>query len=156
FSPDGGRIASGGADETVKVWSLARSVCPGVAARPRAEAHELAVLGDPRLQHWDEVRCVAVSPDGKLIASGGNDHVIRLWDASTGQEVRVLTGHHGDVVGVVFLKELNRLASASWDGTVWVWEVTTGKVVRTLRGRPFGPEQPEGEGVSLLDPSLIL
>ncbi len=45
---------------------------------------------------------VAYSPDGKLVATGGRDLSLRLWDAATGKEVRKMTGHRGDVFGVAF------------------------------------------------------
>src|SRR5262245_66165875 len=46
--------------------------------------------------------CLAFSPDGKLIASGGADNRIRLWDPNTGKEVRILEGHQGYVNCVAF------------------------------------------------------
>jgi serine/threonine-protein kinase len=55
--------------------------------KPAAPLPELvAVLGDPRRRHWGPVQCVALSPDGNLIASGGHDNSVRIWDAATGQE----------------------------------------------------------------------
>src|SRR5262245_26929863 len=47
----------------------------------------VAVIGSHRGRHWDEVAAVAVSPDGKRIASGGYDRAVRLWNAKTLREV---------------------------------------------------------------------
>ncbi|HEX5706165.1 MAG TPA: hypothetical protein VFX96_02645, partial [Pyrinomonadaceae bacterium] len=52
--------------------------------------------------HSAAVLAVAFSPDGKLIASGGGDRKIKLWDASARAEVRTFTGHAGKVLGVAF------------------------------------------------------
>jgi serine/threonine protein kinase len=65
--PDNKLVASGSADETVRLWDSATG-----AARHTPQGH----LG------W--VKAVAFSPDGKLVASGSNDKTVRLWDSATG------------------------------------------------------------------------
>ena len=52
--------------------------------------------------HDAEVRSVAFSPDGKLLASGSGDNTVKLWDAATGAEVRTLSGHSRWVTSVAF------------------------------------------------------
>src|SRR5262249_19880672 len=47
-----------------------------------------AVLGDSRLKHWHGVNSVALSRDGKLLASAGYDGAVRLWDPATGKAIR--------------------------------------------------------------------
>src|SRR4051794_21088665 len=61
-------------------------------------AELVAVLGEHRGRHWGTVRCVALSPDGKLLASGGDDQIIRLWTVATMREWAVLYGHLGPVL----------------------------------------------------------
>ncbi len=59
---------------------------------------------------------------------------MRLWDPDTGQEVRVLSGHAGAILGLAFNRDGRRLASAGADKTVRLWDTATGNVVRILRG----------------------
>jgi eukaryotic-like serine/threonine-protein kinase len=90
---------------------------------------------------------LAFSPDGKYIASGGNDFTVRIWDATTGQLIHNLTGHSHFIADVAFSPNGKRLASTSTDNTVRVWDVTTGGVIHTLKGHTssvwnpvFGPD----------------
>jgi WD40 repeat protein len=87
--------------------------------------------------------CVS-APDGKILATGGFDGVIRLWDVSTRKELRALEGHGDGVRGVTFSSDGKLLASvggsktdnAPQDGAVdrsiRLWDVDTGKEVRRL------------------------
>ena len=103
---------------------------------------------------------MAFSPDGRLLASGGGvldwrnvrgsdhpaDRTIKLWDVSTGSEVRTLAGSEGEITAVVFSPDGHTLASASgaiqrfergeWvmDRVVRLWDVETGRTTRELSG----------------------
>jgi WD40 repeat protein len=88
----------------------------------------------PQAGHIGAVMSVVYSPDGHLIASGGLDRTIRLWDATTGNEVRSLVGHEGGVYAVAFSPDGSLLASASDDQTVRIWNVRDGSPLRKLGG----------------------
>src|SRR5262249_48146488 len=75
-----------------------------------------------------EILCTAAcSPDGKHVASGTTDGVVRLWDATTGAEVRKFHGHEAPVNAVSFTPDGTALVSAGSDRTVRVWDIATGK-----------------------------
>jgi WD40 repeat protein len=76
---------------------------------------------------------IAVSPDGRRIASGMGDRTVRLWDAETGRVLDILRGHSDLVFDVAFSPDGNDLASASYDKTSRVWDLTTRRH-RVLRG----------------------
>ncbi|MGH8901458.1 MAG: WD40 repeat domain-containing protein, partial [Egibacteraceae bacterium] len=93
-------------DQTVRLWDVA--------------SHE--PVGQPLTGHIGWVWSVGFSPDGKLLASGGEDQTVRLWDVASRQPVgQPLTGHIGWVRSVGFSPDGKLLASASVDGTVRLW-----------------------------------
>jgi WD40 repeat protein len=82
--------------------------------------------------HKGWVRAVAVSPDGKTVASCGNDNAIRLWKTEDGAPVRTLEGHASHVYNVAFHPDGTRLASCDLKGVVKDWNLKTGASDREL------------------------
>lgn len=84
-------------------------------------------------EHSNGAKCVAWSPDGMALASGGRDHVVRIWRWG-GKDALQLQGHARAVNAVAWSRDGRRLASASSDGTVRLWDVDTGKTLQVLNG----------------------
>jgi WD40 repeat protein len=83
--------------------------------------------------HNGPVWAVALSGDGRLLASGSWDGRAKLWEASSGQLLATLHGHTGPVTDVALSGDGGLLASGGEDGTVRLWEAGNGTCLRTLR-----------------------
>ncbi len=81
------------------------------------KGHELAVIS------------VAVSPDSNYVATGSRDKTAKLWELSTGREVRSFLGHQASVNGVDFSTDGKFLITSSGDKTARIWEVETGREI---------------------------
>ncbi|MEH1947537.1 MAG: serine/threonine-protein kinase [Nostoc sp.] len=84
--------------------------------------------------HENSVLSVAITPDGKTIASSGDDGTIKLWNLATGKLIASLNGHFRQVNVVVISPDGKLLVSASDDNTIKIWNLATRKQIRTLIG----------------------
>ncbi|MEE3852168.1 hypothetical protein VZC37_17630 [Gordonia sp. LSe1-13] len=108
FSPDGGVLFATGATGTIARWDVTDP------ARP-------VPLDEIDVGHTGTAYAVAMRPDGRWIATAGDDRSVRLYDLVTG-EVRVLTGHTAPVRTVAFSPDGRLLVSGSDDRTARVWD----------------------------------
>ena len=84
--------------------------------------------------HKIRIECIAFSPSGKIIATGGYDGVIKLWDVRSGKEINTLKGHSSDVTSVSFSPDGKTIASGSEDKTIKLWDIKSGEIIKTFVG----------------------
>ncbi|KAK1999682.1 WD domain-containing protein [Colletotrichum falcatum] len=85
-------------------------------------------------RHVDKILCVAASPDGKYVVTGGEDRRLIIYDAETLKPIRVFTHHRDAITGLAFRRGTNQLYSCSKDRTVKVWSLDELAYVETLFG----------------------
>ena len=73
-----------------------------------------------------------------MLASGGKDETVQLWDVATGQVKATFTEHTDSAHSIMFSPDGTTLASGSWDKTVRLWDVATGQLKETLEGHTDG------------------
>jgi hypothetical protein len=140
FLPDGKLAVAGGRpgeEGDVRVYDLN-------GGTPRVEngvsvldgVGDKAVMVRQLLDADDEVLCLALSPDGKKLASGGCDRVAHVWGLSggvAGAKLEQSVENHADwVFGVAFTADGKRLATASRDKTAKVWDLAAKESVLTF------------------------
>lgn len=90
-------------------------------------------------KHAGAVWSMAFSPNGQLLASSSWDNTIRLWDVSSGREVKLLARFAYPVYGVAYSPDGLRLASSSVDNLVRLWDAASGREMRQFRGHSNVP-----------------
>jgi WD40 repeat protein len=147
YSPDGKLLAVGGSDNEIWLFEAAT----GKPVRHWA-AHQARSYNPPRdpKSAFDalvastgkgNVTCLAVSPDGRTLASGGWDGAVRLWDVTTGGELRQVGSHQAMVAAVAFSPDGKTLASrGGLDGLLRLSDPDTGR------------ERHRAEGLSKVNP----
>jgi Tol biopolymer transport system component len=157
FAPDGQRILSSGADQTMRLWDartgkeIRRIDAPigriwTIAFAPRGK-YVASGSFDGSVRLWDlergrevrrfadkgdYIRSVAFSPDGQFIAAAGDDRMIRIWDVATGKLQGTLKGHDHFVWSVVFSRDGKQLISGSLDRTIRIWNVASMTESKTI------------------------
>src|SRR5262245_3451774 len=124
FSPDGNRLVSGGGHQMMalppelKVWDI------------QSNQPTLDLQG-----HSSFIFSIAISPDGRRLASASWDQTVRTWDLENGRELFAIKRLSGALTSVVFSPDGLRLAIGSHDGIVRICDAHDGQELFTIKGR---------------------
>jgi WD40 repeat protein/DNA-binding SARP family transcriptional activator len=172
FSPDGRILATGGADHKILLYDVAtgeqiseplvghdnwvrdlRFDAAGDVLYSAATGGSLIRWDMTRRKlfdgHTDRVRSLALSPDGRTLATSGFDARILLWDAATGKQLAELpTPHERSIIQVTYSPDGRYLAAADAGGMVSLWDVEKRQLLRppltehesVLIGLAFSPD----------------
>jgi serine/threonine protein kinase len=118
FTGDGSHIAAASHDWKIALWDLAR---PGMP---------LQVFDG----HTNAVQALAYASRDALLASGGADQTVRLWDLKTLSLKRTYAGHRDFVTSVAFSPSGRIIASGALDGRIRLWTTLSSRRLRSLNG----------------------
>jgi WD40 repeat protein len=126
FTPDGQTLVSGSSDKTIKLWDLSTYQCYQTLTGHDNAVLTIAVSSTPSSQphNFGGQR----GAKGGIIASGGYDETVKLWDITTGQCLHTMSEPTNWVWSVKFSPDGLNLAAAAFDSQIRVWEVQTGKL----------------------------
>ncbi|XP_071406836.1 U3 small nucleolar RNA-interacting protein 2 [Pithys albifrons albifrons] len=128
ISPDDKFIFSASKDGSLIKWEVesGKRLCVVPGGKKGTEERHMG--------HASHVLCMAISSDGKYLATGDRNKLIMIWDAATCKRLHIFTGHRDAVSGLSFQKGTHQLYSASHDRCVKVWNVAENAYMETLFG----------------------
>jgi cytochrome c len=149
ITPDGRTAVSGSFDQSVIVWSIDGETALEVLRFHAGSVNAAVALADDRFAtggedgrialwrrgqsspagliggHAGPIAALAVSPDGRLLASASWDETVRVTDLADGRQ-REFAGHQGNVNGVSFTPDGRSVVSAGYDATLRIWPLDGG------------------------------
>lgn len=163
IDPSGEFVFAGAQDNSIQRWHIDSGEKASLAGHrswishlvfPNAGPLLVSTAYEGKLTWWDAsstephtartvnahkgfLRAIAVSPDGKLLATAGDDRIVRIWSTADGTLVKELAGHENHVYGLGFHPEGKHLVSGDLMGVVKQWEVGTWNHVRDIAAAPL-------------------
>lgn len=116
FSYDGQQIVSASADKTIKIWNV------------------FSTHNEQPAKVIEDVILLAVSPDGAYVISVIDNHTMRLWASTDGENLAILQGHSARINSVVFSLNNQFIASGSSDRTLRIWSSDSGSCLQVIQG----------------------
>lgn len=102
--------------------------------------------GESLFGHTDNIEALAISKDGKFIASASKDTTVIIWDLSSRKPTQTIKGHTDDVIAVAFSPDGKRVVTGSRDRTLRVWEIADAKEVANFKvEREVEVKDPKGK-----------
>lgn len=111
----------------------------GTTASPEAQTELRHALWNLRERHVLPIgreqgtNVIEFSPDGSLLLTGSWDGVARLWNARSGELVKMMVGHTTSISALAFTRDGNLIATGDTSGGMRIWDGTSGELLRTLR-----------------------
>lgn len=129
-----GAVAAGAATAAFGANTPPVVACAQSSERIAVETAEGTTEVFPQLALSTSINSITVSPDGKWLASAGDDKLVRLWDVESGREIRRFVGHTAPINSIAFSPDCRWLASGGEDKIVRLWDVSSGREVRRFEG----------------------
>ena len=131
FSPDGKTLVTT-SSEIVYLWDVATAKVRMKLIDPDVRRYSETWRTLKGFSHGDTIYDLAISPDGRTIATASRDGTAKLWDLATGVLRAKLQGHDRGVIRLTFSPDGTTLATGSNDRTARLWDVATGQLKATL------------------------
>ena len=136
FSPNSQILASSGGDGLINLWDMKTG---NLIITIKDSTWNLGLLKDAYFGMKNSYKVgiainksISFNPQESILASGGWDNLIKLWNPKNGQLIKTLSGHQDAINSIAFSPDGQLLASGSNDNTVKIWDVQTGEILYSL------------------------
>lgn len=184
FSKDGKQLLTGGGDNKVKLWSLDSLEQPlSEFERHTGDVHSVLFTSDENMilsggddmapvlenlkaktytvfeKHPRQIPAMALSPDGKSLATASRDGKVRIFSMPEGELLTTLDAHEKDCMSVRFVPGTNYIVTGGYDNTVAIWSYGMGYLVHRYKKQEGAvvcvDVSPDGKSVASVDHKSI-